>query len=304
MNETTSPGKSKTGLIAAIAVLIVLAIMFVVVLKLYRNESDNRSASITPDTAQTGENRIDASAKIVSADPVKGDVVVRLEFTPHGNFAAEDGVTLNRDLELFVNSANGKQSYEFRKGKRMNPVEAVLDMYNGDAMDYPFDEHEAALEMYFQPGTAATPDASAGGAAIPVAFEMFGAASGLEIEAEKAKENTADYVSVDLSVKRAATARFFSFFIMSAMWLITVAVIFLAFHILTDRRKIEIGMFSFLGALLFAFPALRNSQPGTPPIGTYGDFMAFFWAEMLIALCLLVVLSTWLIRGPGGAGKA
>jgi hypothetical protein len=158
--------------------------------------------------------------------------------------------------------------------------------------------------MYFEPSAAAgAPGAAAAPAAdedIPVAIELTGAVNGLAIEAEPAKENAPDYTAIDLTVTRATTAQFFSIFIMCAMWLLTAAVLFLAFHVLTDRRKIEVGMFSFLGALLFAFPALRNSQPGTPPIGTYGDFLAFFWAEMLIALCLLTILSVWLIRGPGG----
>jgi len=37
---------------------------------------------------------------------------------------------------------------------------------------------------------------------------------------------------------------------------------------------------------LFAFPAVRNSQPGVPPVGTWGDFVSFFWAESMIALAL------------------
>ena len=179
-------------------------------------------------------------------------------------------------------------------------------MYEGDAMDYPFDEHQAEFIMYFEPSASAAGAAAAAAAAdedIPVALELTGAVNGLAIEAENAQENAPDYTAIDLTITRAATARFFSIFIMSSMWLLTAAVLFLVFHVLTDRRKIEIGMFSFLGALLFAFPALRNSQPGTPPIGTYGDFLAFFWAEMLIAFCLLTILSIWLIRGPGGASK-
>jgi hypothetical protein len=87
---------------------------------------------------------------------------------------------------------------------------------------------------------------------------------------------------------------------MIAMWALTIGVICLVFRVFAGHRKIEISMFSFLGALLFAFPALRNSQPGTPPIGTMSDFLAFFWAEVIIALSLLAVVLRWLIRGPGG----
>jgi hypothetical protein len=105
---------------------------------------------------------------------------------------------------------------------------------------------------------------------------------------------------VDLSIARASTTLFFSTFIMIAMWMLTLGVIFLVFRVYRGERKIEISMFSFLGALLFAFPALRNSQPGTPPIGTLSDFIAFFWAEVIIALSLLAVVIRWVTRGVGG----
>lgn len=313
MDDSNPKPKSKSGVLALLVTLVILAALVAMVLKIYTSEAESRAAWIESNGAQLGADRVDAFAKIVSADPMKGDVVVRLDFAPQGAFVSEDGVTLSRDLDLFVSSATGKQVHEFRKGKRMTPVEAVLDMYDGDAMDYPFDEHQAQFIMYFEPSAAQPGGATAAIAAaendeaadveIPVALELAGAVNGLSIEAEKTKENAADYVEVDLTVRRATTARFFSIFIMTAMWLLTAAVLFLVFHVLTDRRKIEVGMFSFLGALLFAFPALRNSQPGTPPIGTYGDFLAFFWAEVLIALCLLTILSVWLIRGPGGAAK-
>lgn len=49
-------------------------------------------------------------------------------------------------------------------------------------------------------------------------------------------------------------------------------------------------------ALLFAFASVRNAQPGTPPIGTYSDFISFFWAEVIIALCLVILVFTWVLR--------
>ncbi len=321
MNDTTNKPRSKAPIIAALGVLLLLAVTFAGVLKVYDKENENRAASIELDTAQAGPDRIDAYAKIITADPVKGDVIVRIELTPQGKFVSEDGVTLSRDIELFVNTTTGKQVHEFRKNKRMGPVEAVLDMYEGEPMDYPFDEHVSQLAVYFDNSVpepapsaaapveaeepevdeaAAPADAADEPAEIPIALELFGSVNGLQIEAEKSKENVKDYAVIDLTIRRATTAKFFSIFIMSAMWLLTLAVLFLVFHVLTGRRRIEVGMFSFLGALLFAFPALRNSQPGTPPIGTYSDFIAFFWAEVLIALCLLTILSIWLVRGPGG----
>ena len=289
------PTKSKKPLLIGIILLLVFAAAYIFVLCAYKNEGENRAAFLEADTQKAGENRIDVSGRIVTADPLKGDVMVRLEFTPHGSLASGEGGALARDLELYVASATGKNLHEFKKGKRMNPVEAVVEIYEGEPMDYPFDAHTAELAFAFQsPG---------GNESVPVAVEMRGSVAGLRIDTEYAKENAPDRAVIDISIERAMTAKFFSIFIMIAMWALTIGVIFLVFRVFAGHRKIEISMFSFLGALLFAFPALRNSQPGTPPIGTLSDFLAFFWAEVIIALSLLSVVLCWLTRGPGGEAK-
>ena len=293
------PTKSKKPLIIGIVLLLIFAAAYICVLSAYKNESANRAAELTADTQKAGENRIDVTGRIVTADPIKGDVVVRLEFTPHGSFASGDGATLSRDFDLYVATATGKNVHEFKKGKRMNPVEAVFEIYEGEPMDYPFDTHTAEIAFFFEPAAGKTGE-SGGNESIPMAVELRGSVAGLRIDAEYAKENQPDHAVIDVSIQRASTAVFFSVFIMIAMWALTIGVICLVFRVFAGHRKIEISMFSFLGALLFAFPALRNSQPGTPPIGTMSDFLAFFWAEVIIALSLLSVVLRWLIRGPGG----
>lgn len=292
------PTKSRKPLIVAVVLLLLFAAAYIFVLCAYQNEGNNRAAELAPDTAKAGENRIDVSGRIVTADPIKGDVVVRLEFTPHGTLASGDGGALARDLELYVSSATGKNVHEFKKGKRMNPVEAVVEIYDGEPMDYPFDHHTAELSFFFEPPTK--PGEAGGEETVPVAVQMRGSVAGLRLDTEYAKENTPDHAVVEISIQRATTAVFFSVFIMIAMWALVIGVLSLVYRVFAGHRKIEIGMFSFLGALLFAFPALRNSQPGTPPIGTLSDFIAFFWAEVIVALSLLSVVLRWIIRGPGG----
>ena len=290
------PAKSKKPMLIGLILLALFAAAYVFVLYTYQSEGENRAAWLEPDTQRAGENRIDVFGRIVTADPIKGDVMVRLEFKPHGTLLSADGATLAQDLELYVASATGKNMHEFKKGKRMNPIEAIVEIYEGEPMDYPFDEHSAELAFFFQPaGTGA------GTEPVPLAVELRGSVAGLRIDAEYDEEhNKPDTAVIDISLERAATARFFSIFIMIAMWSLAIGVILLVFRVHSGQRKIEISMFSFLGALLFAFPALRNSQPGTPPIGTLSDFLAFFWAEVIIALSLLSIVLRWIIRGPGG----
>src|SRR6476469_4410486 len=233
------PTKSKKPMIVGLVLLLIFAALYFFVLNAYRNEGNNRAAELTADTAKAGENRIDVSGRIVTADPVKGDIVVRLEFTPHGSLATPEG-TLARDLDLYVSSATGKNLHEFKKGKRMNPVEAVVEIYEGEPMDYPFDSHSAELSFFFEP--SASKGGEAGGAeAIPVAVEMRGSVAGLRLDTEYAKENTPDHAIIEISVQRATTAVFFSVFIMIAMWALVIGVISLVYRVFAGHRKIEIG---------------------------------------------------------------
>jgi hypothetical protein len=246
MEETR---KSKMPLMVGAVLLVLFAGAYILVLSAYKSEGENRAAWLEPDIQKAGENRIDVNGRIVTADPLKGDIVVRLEFIPHGAFASPDG-TLARDLEFYVATATGKNQHEFKKGKRMNPVEAVVEIYEGEPMDYPFDTHSAELSFFFQP-----PGAAGAAESIPMAVSLRGSVAGLRIETEPAKEdsnranaNTPDHAIIDISLERATTARFFSIFIMIAMWALTIGVIFLVFRVLAGHRKIEISMFSFLGA--------------------------------------------------------
>lgn len=317
--------------IITIGVLVIFIVGLVLVLKSYNSESQKRSAEIS-DIGNKDPNHIEVDVTLVSIDANKGDIVARLEFMPKGIYTKDDGSTLARDVKLFTNGATGKQETDFAKGKRMNPMEVTVSMFNGLVTDYPFDRHNAYLEMYFLPGkpekktgeTAAakpaeaaptpTPAAENGeepkkdeakkaDAAeddeddeIPIGVDFVGTVSGFKIEAAKAKESTNDYVGIDMTISRAPTTKFFSFFVMIMMWGLTIAVLLLTLSVVTRGRKVELAMFSFTAALLFAFATVRNAQPGTPPIGTYSDFISFFWAEVIIALCLVALVFTWLLR--------
>jgi hypothetical protein len=323
------------GLLAAFVVAMLL------VLNIYRQEGEKRSAAISEE-GEKDPDHIEAFVKLLTVDPVKGDATARVEFIPHGTFEKEGGA-LARNVKLYVNSATGKQEHDFPKDKRMNPVEVVINLYDGLATDYPFDHHSAFLELYFTtpataaaapaqastetpaaapsspsgeapPAPAATPATGETGAQpaatpkkeegakagaeeeVPLAVDFYGSIPGMKIEAAKSPDSDDDYVGIDMKIGRSSTVIFFSLFITFLMWGATIVVVLLVLSVLLRGRKIEVGMFSFLSALLFALIAVRNSQPGVPPIGVFSDFISFFWAEVILALCLLTLVLTWLLR--------
>jgi len=329
-----------------VGLIVIFALAMLFVLNSYRNEGEKRSAVISEE-GEKDPNHIETFVKLLAVDPVKGDATARLEFIPHGTFAKEDG-TLTQNLKLYINSATGKQEHDFQKGKRMNPVEAVINMYDGLVTDYPFDKHSGFLELYFTPSaptTTSQPQGATGSAATPaertdtvptpsteatppaptattggegakpadeakkpedsaaaseedvsIAVDFYGSIAGYKIEAAKSEESDDNYVGIDMKIARSSTVIFFSVFVMVLMWGVTIAVMFMTLSIFLRGRKIELGMFSFLAALLFAFAAVRNSQPGVPPIGAFSDFISFFWAEVILAMCLLAIIFMWLLR--------
>ena len=318
---------SAKNIAIAVGLVVLFIVAFILVLRAYRQEGERRSAVIS-ESGERDPNHIEVFVKLVTVDPIKGDASARLEFVPHGAFTPDEGNTLSRDIKLLVNSATGKQEHVFEKGKRMNPVDVTMNLYDGTVTDYPFDQHRAYLEMYLtgvakekdkvkaeaaptpapqadedsegeQPPPAATPakaETEDEDDDIPLGVDFFGSIPGLNIQAEKTSQTDEDLVGIDLSFERATTVKFFSIFVMAVMWGVTLIVLLMTFSVVMRGRKIEIGMFSFLAALLFAFVALRNAQPGSPPIGAFSDYISFFWAEIIIALCLLSIIAVWVYR--------
>ena len=135
------------GITVGLAALLVVG--FVLVLRAYRQEGERRAAVIS-ESGERDPNHVEVFVKLVSVDPIKGDASARLDFLPHGDLTPDGGNTLARDLKLFVNSATGKQEHVFEKGKRMNPVDVTVNLYDGAVTDYPFDRHKAYLEMYLE----------------------------------------------------------------------------------------------------------------------------------------------------------
>ncbi len=299
-----------------IGILIVVAIGMYVTLGFFRAEGV-KSGAVISDKGTKNPNHVVASITLLGLDAVKGDASARIEFAPKGNLLNDEDNTLKKTIRFFINSANGKQEIDFTKGKRMTPVETVINTYDGNVSDYPFDHHKAEVELYLTPGKedpkkAAEKPAAANPAAeepanakkeedaepedIPLVVDFYGSLPGYRITTEVSKETDENYALFDVNFERSSTGIFFSMFIAVMMWGLSIGVLFLVLSIVIRKRKPEIAMCSLMAALLFAFYAVRNSQPNVPPIGVFSDFISFFWAEIIVAACLLIGTFAWILR--------
>ena len=308
-------GRNIVGIVIAVVAFLLLAFAYVTVLRGYNHEGENRSFHIA-DKQTAGEDYIKVDIKVIAVDPVKGDMTVRIGFDPEGALA-KDEFSPAQDMTLLINSATGKQEHKFEKGKRMNPMDATISL-EGQASDYPFDSHNAELWMIMTTPVKAEaksePPKEAGdeeraapkpqektslfdtNEPVAMAVEFEGSIPGLKLEAEKDKDSDVGYTGVEMKISRSSTVIFFSTFVMVLMLCLTAAATVMMLRFWLGKRKIELGAMSLYGAMLFAFPAMRNSQPSVPPLGTYSDYVSFFWAEALIAILLVLIITLWVAR--------
>ena len=122
---------------------------------------------------------------------------------------------------------------------------------------------------------------------------------GYEVEFHKVSQEESGAVRIRIDLARAKSVRSFSMFINSLMWVLALVILSITFICLTSNRKVELAMLSFFGAMLFAFPAVRNLQPFVPPLGSMTDFYATFWAQGIAALSIVVCGGLWVLRDHG-----
>jgi hypothetical protein len=86
-----------------------------------------------------------------------------------------------------------------------------------------------------------------------------------------------------INMKRTGAQQFFSLFIVLLMWAMSLGIFLMSLGHLWYNRKVEAPTIGVVTSMLFALPAVRNMQPGAPPIGCTTDVVGFFWNMGLIS---------------------
>jgi hypothetical protein len=288
------PSRTKE-IIFAVVVVILFAVSMYYALSVFSRENEKEPV-VKLDNDYTKPDYILLNMQVVSIDPLKGDLVVRVNADPEGVYD-EDQLTLSQDITIYTNSNSGKNEFQFKKGNRISPFEISLDMYDGSIMEYPYDDHMADLSISVvsqekdSAGNIETTD-------VPLMKEVhfYSSLAGYKVTEVKETEGGDGYSDMEFTIERTTSVLMFSTFVMILMWCMTITIILVVSSIVIRKRKVEYSMFAFLSAMIFALPALRNMQPFVPTIGCYSDYLAFFWAEATIAAGLVILIATWLKR--------
>ncbi len=293
-NVVGKPGGTsrRTALIIGV-VLVVLVIAYVFSLIGFESELSNRKTTNGSDKSAIA-NRVDVLATVLTVDPIKSMLTVRLDFKPNGAYLAANGRDINKDMVLRVNSTTGAQERPFAKGKQMLGTEVSLDLNEGDVANYPFEAYQSGLviELVEKVDAAATTQEPP----VPFSIQFLGSVHGYKFESSVAPQTEEGYNELAITTARSAATVTFAIVVMTIMVLLTLAVVIVIGWVVFRGRKIEFAMFGWIGTLLFAFPAIRNAMPGAPPIGALPDFLVFFWVEGIVVLTMVALVISWLLR--------
>lgn len=282
-----------------ILVLICSTVIFLaIILSIYsHNANAQEPYKLSPEIPITPKGLVEVTMTVIGVDPVKNQLETRLQFELKGIY--KKGPTYPaQDLLMTVNGANVEDSeITFKEGKPMIVPALKFNLIEGKINNYPFDTHIAKVAISLDPlASIGKKFAPFQVNPVPLKFKFNADVPGFDISYKPLEENSSIFIYIDVSATRSLPVKFFALVIIVIMWVLSIMALLLALKVMKSGKLPEVGMLSWTGVMLFAFPAIRNAQPGVPPVGTASDFLSFFWTEIIVVVALVIIGSCWLKR--------
>ncbi len=298
--------------------LVVFGSLLLYILSIARNatESGRRSLNVTEEVPQP--NRMLVLVDVVSVSPERRQLTAQLRFQVVGDIQ-KDFLTPKVNLRFLVNNIAGQQEFEFPKGKRMDPVDVTFPM-DGDVNRYPLDQYTASLRFIItkpradeastaHANHAANPEGTAdvgelvvgesafqGRVGVPISVTISASIPGIKFSRIASQHTEPEVTKVELKVERPTNLIVVSCLVMLLMTSLAISVLIMSLKAIGAGDKLDLSPLALPLTLIFGLPALRNIQPGVPPVGALADYVSFIWAEFFVASSAIILLWAWIAR--------
>ena len=296
-------------------ILLILAVYSAVVLR-GLTESTRRSLLLRDETEAA--DRVYISIVTTNANPATHELTAQVSFRLAGKIA-KDEVTPAVDLHLLINNFRGEQEFDFPKDKRMNRIEVVFPL-NGDLNKYPLDRYDttvrllmttparnaprevptipASITQHTHPTDelAVSPSALLENAPVALSISLSASVPGIRFEGNVSRGSSREPTGIVLQLTRARSVISVSVIVMLMMTALSMSLLAMAIRAITTVERTDLLPLSVSISLIFGLPALRNIQPGVPPVGALVDYVTFIWAELIVAASAVIIVWTWLLR--------
>ena len=299
-------------------ILIFLLILVVYSAVVFRGftESTRRSLLLRDET--DAADRVSISIVTTNANPATHELTAQVSFRLSGNIA-KDEVTPAVDLHLLINNFRGEQEFDFLKGTRMSRIEVVFPL-NGDLNKYPLDRYDTTVRLLMttparnaQPEVptipasitqhthptdelAVSPSALLQNAPVALSISLSASVPGIRFDGHVTRGSSQEPTGIELHLTRANNVIGTSLIVMLMMTALSMSLLAMAIRAITTVERTDLLPLSVSISLIFGLPALRNIQPGVPPVGALVDYVTFIWAELIVAASAVIIVWTWLLR--------
>ena len=281
--------------IAAVAIVTALG-LFVVMGVLHDKTIASDVAELNEPVPDDAPGYLDVRVKMVALDLNAETVGLKLECVPKGSYLVDEYGQLKRTLTLTVGeSAAGMEKTKILSPGAKGGVTTINLSLDGNVADYSWDRHTTSLWLSAASsikGKIYDPDVT------PIRVQAYGAWPGLDIAFRAPADIGDGERQLDVAVARSTVTTIVVCFSIVLVWTLIAIVAGMTCAVAIGGRRAEISSIAFFGMLLFAMTAFRNSLPGAPPMGTFSDYLAFFWGYAVAIIAIGVLAGVWLWRPP------
>jgi hypothetical protein len=310
-----------------------LVIVFYLAVLVYNlHESDRRSLTLKQDSPAA--DAVHVNLKVVNLDVARGEITARMRIRLTGKIA-KDEFTPAVNLRFLVNAFQGQQRFELERGERVSPLTVVFPL-GGAPNLYPFDTYEAILAFVAtKPGQEVKPPPSPPSASgksasilerlmkageretgetppsqvklvgktelasrtpVPVSFDLSASIPGFKFDGEVVETGQEQVTGIQLKLRRANNVIVASLGIQLMMICLALSMLAMVLFGTMKGKGSAIDPLYIAPVLIFGLPALRDTQPGVPPLGAFSDYLSYLWAESIVAGCTIISIWTWIAR--------
>jgi hypothetical protein len=310
---------SGSGKKARVVFIVAMLALYLTVAWFGVTEERRRSLAIVKSSSTSiQENYVLVEIAVTSIEQNQGLMHERIMLIPKGTFAI-DAVTPSVDLKFFINSISGRQAIIFPKGERIIPMDFVT-LLPGNQNRYPFDRYVSNIDflvttravMVEHPPQQPVQDTSDSNPPvstltiaqsdlehnepIPIRESFTASIPGSKFVGNADNSDPHTVMHTAVKVRRANSVITISVVIQIVMFLLAISIMSMVLNVIASKDAINLLPLSLCVTLIFGLPALRNVQPGVPPVGALCDFLSFMWAEFIVATSAIVLAWIWVLR--------
>ncbi|MEO8908444.1 MAG: DUF4436 family protein [Microbacteriaceae bacterium] len=234
-----------------------------------------------------------------SVDAAGARVQMNMQVVPSQELLATDGFTFSRGFSVIVSPVAGQQAITFAAGSVQSvvPLDIIVD---GSVENWPLDQYrEPDLLIFAYTGDGVDKKA------IPVEVRTLATyipGWNLDWHVNKSPTAVADSTllttqdglrTIDLRVFRSGSTIAFGIVLLVLMTVMAALVLFVSIAVLRGKRKVEPSFMSWTAAMLFATIPLRTFLPGSPPIGSWIDYLVVLWVVVGLICGMVIYVTAW-----------